>query len=75
MVYKKNSQLPESVKHSLPGRAQDIYRNAFNNAWGEYKDPNDRRGDANREETSHKVAWSAVKKAYHKASDGMWKAM
>ena len=50
-----------------------IYLEAFNNAWNEYKNPEDRIGDASREETAHKVAWSAVKKSYEKTEkSGMW---
>ena len=53
--------------------AQDIYKEAFNSAWDEYTDPKDRRGDADREETAHKVAWSAVKRSYEKGPDGDWR--
>lgn len=69
MPYKSNSDLPERVKGNLPDHAQDIYREAYNNAWDQYKDPEERRGDASREETAHKVAWSAVKNEYHKEGD------
>lgn len=61
MPYKTKSDLPESVKHVLPSHAQDIYKEAFNSAWDQYKDKEDRRDDASREETAHKVAWAAVK--------------
>ena len=44
---------------------------AINSAWEEYRNPEDRRGDADREETAHRVAWAAVKQEYHKA-DGKW---
>lgn len=71
MPYQTNSDLPEQVKGNLPGHAQDIYREAYNSAWDDYKDPEDRRGDAGREETAHKVAWSAVKSKYEK-QDGEW---
>lgn len=64
MPYKSNSELPEMVRENLPEHGQDIYREAFNNAWQEYKDPSERRGNESREEVSHKVAWSAVKKVY-----------
>lgn len=60
MPYKTKSDLPESVKHVLPSHAQDIYKEAFNSAWDQYKDKEDRRDDASREETAHKVAWAAV---------------
>ncbi|MGQ7177343.1 ChaB family protein, partial [Escherichia coli] len=43
---------------------QDIYKEAFNSAWDQYKDKDDRRDDASREETAHKVAWAAVKHEY-----------
>ncbi|MDL1864900.1 cation transport regulator ChaB [Betaproteobacteria bacterium PRO5] len=69
MPYKKNEDLPENVIHVLPSHAQDIYRAAFNNAWKEYADPADRNEENSREETAHKVAWSAVKKLYRKEGD------
>lgn len=75
MPYTSNSELPESVTSVLPAHAQDIYRAAFNSAYDEYKDANDRKDDASREETAHKVAWAAVKKSYHKSADGKWRAM
>jgi len=72
MPYSANRDLPESVSGNLPSHAQTIYRKAFNSAWDEYEDPEDRRGHASREETSHRVAWSAVKKEYHKDDRGEW---
>jgi len=74
MPYSTISELPDSVKNVLPKHAQDIYKEAFNSAWDEYQDPEDRRGDADREETAHKVAWSAVKNSYEKGDDGKWHA-
>jgi cation transport regulator len=74
MPYDKNSELPDSVRDNLPSRAQEIYRKAYNNAWETYKDPDKRRGDADREETAHRVAWAAVKKEFEKDEDsGEWK--
>jgi cation transport regulator len=74
MPYKNTSDLPESVRDNLPSHAQDIYKEAFNSAWDQYDEPSERRGDASREETSHKVAWSAVKKEYQKDDQtGKWK--
>lgn len=72
MPYGNRSELPETVSEHLPEHAQDIYMKAFNNAWEQYKDPSERRGDASREETAHKVAWSAVKNEYEKDSKGNW---
>jgi cation transport regulator len=72
MPYQTTTELPGSVRNSLPGHAQDIYKEAFNNAWKEYKDPSERRDDASREETAHRVAWSAVKEKYEKDDSGEW---
>ncbi len=73
MPYKTNEDLPDSVKNHLPQHAMDIYREAFNHAFEEYKSPEKRKGDASQEETAHKVAWSAVKKKYHKDDfSGQW---
>jgi len=72
MPYKTNAELPESVKNSLPEHAQDIYREAFNSAWQQYDQPEERKGGASREETAHRVAWAAVKKVYRKNSAGQW---
>lgn len=71
MPYDTLEDLPDNVKNVLPKHAQEIYQAAFNNAWDEYKDPADRKGDASREETAHKVAWTAVKQQYEK-KDGEW---
>ena len=69
MPYSKLSELPDSVQDNLPKHAQEIYKEAYNSAWDEYADPAERRGDASREETAHRVAWSAVKKTYEKQDD------
>jgi cation transport regulator len=71
MPYERKSELPDSVKDNLPRHAQEIYKEAYNSAWDEYKDPDDRRGGASREEAAHKVAWAAVKRKYEK-KNGKW---
>lgn len=74
MVYKNINELPDSVRNHLPVHAQEIYLDAFNNAWHRYADPKTRRGNENQEEVAHKVAWSAVKKNYTKdKKTGMWR--
>lgn len=73
MPYRKNSELPDPVREHLPSHAQDIYREAYNSAWDQYASPADRRGGASREETAHRVAWSAVKEKYEKKG-GRWVA-
>jgi cation transport regulator len=74
MPYDRISELPESVRDHIPEHAQQIYKEAFNSAWNEYKDADKRRGDASHEETAHKVAWSAGKQKYGKGEDGDWHA-
>lgn len=66
MPYDSLHDLPENVRNNLPQHAQEIYLEAYNNAWEEYKDPEARRDDASREEVAHRVAWAAVKKVYKK---------
>jgi cation transport regulator len=67
MPYDTLSDLPDSVKNSLPKHGQEIYQAAYNSAFDEYADASERRDPSDsREETAHKVAWSAVKKEYEK---------
>ena len=63
MPYQNNSELPSSVKGSLPAHAQTIFRKAFNNALKQYDD---------NEKTAFKVAWAAVKESYKKDDEGKW---
>lgn len=72
MPYNSVNDLPEDVKNVLPEHAQRIFKEAFNSAYDEYKDPDKRRGNESREEVAFKVAWSAVKKEYKKGTDGTW---
>ena len=72
MPYRSQQQLPDSIQYVLPAHAQQIYKEAFNSAWDQYRDPDDRRGDDSREETAHKVAWAAVKQTYRKGDDDRW---
>jgi cation transport regulator len=67
MPYATNEELPPSVRSHLPSLAQDIYREAFNHAWTTYA------GRARHEEIAHRVAWSAVKRRYHRSPDGTWR--
>jgi len=67
MPYRVNAELPPSVRHHLPEHAQDIYREAFNHAYGAHA------GEVDCEQRAHMIAWSAVKRRYVKG-DGMWLA-
>ena len=71
MPYSSVSDLPDSVRDNLPKHAPEIYKEAFNSAYDEYAS----RGAEWREETAHKVAWTAVKKKYKKEeASGKWHA-
>ena len=73
MPYQSTNELPSGVKNVLPKHALDISKEAFNSAYDEYKNPEKRRDNADREEVAHRVAWSAVKKAgYEKGDDEKW---
>lgn len=66
MPYKSISELPDSVKDNLPHHAQEIYQEAYNSAWEQYDQPQEREEGRDREGTAHAVAWNAVKKKYKK---------
>lgn len=72
MPYQKVSELPDNVQNVLPKHAQEIYKEAFNSAYDQYDEPEERHGDDSREEVAHKVAWAAVKKKYRKGDDDKW---
>jgi cation transport regulator len=72
MPYSGISKLNQSLREKLPKRAQEIYVEAYNDAYDQYKDPAKRRGNQSREETARRVAWAAVGKKYHKGDDGKW---
>ncbi len=69
MPYSKLTDLPDSVQDNLPKHAQEIYQAAYNSAYEQYKYPEDRQGNDDRETVAHKVAWSAVKEKYEKSDD------
>lgn len=72
MPYKSVQDLPKGVQNSLPEKAQEIYKEAFNNAWDQYEKPSDRRNENDsQEDVAHRVAWSAVKQKYSRI-DGEW---
>ncbi len=73
MYYQTTNDLPKGVSDNLPQHAQAIYKDAFNNAYEEYKDPSKRYGDESRVAVAAKVAWSAVEHVYTKdAATGDW---
>jgi cation transport regulator len=63
MPYAANHDLPTPVRSHLPAHAQDIYREAFNNAFAQHE------GDPRQEEASHRIAWAAVERLYVKEGE------
>lgn len=72
MPYSSVNDLPDNVKNVLPSHAQEIFKEAFNNAYNQYKDPKARRDNDSRENVARKVAWNAVKQKYKKGADDKW---
>ncbi|OGT30199.1 MAG: cation transport regulator ChaB [Gammaproteobacteria bacterium RIFCSPHIGHO2_12_FULL_35_23] len=70
MPYNSVNDLPNNIKDNLLLQAQKIYQKAFNNAWEQFKEAKKRCNNSSQEEVSHKVAWSAVEKKYHKSPQG-----
>ena len=62
MPYEKLTDLPDSVRDSLPKHAQEIYRAAYNSAEDQYDE----------EDRHHRVAWSPVEQKYEKNEEGKW---
>jgi cation transport regulator len=62
MPYRTNDELPSAVRRHLPPHAQDIFREAFNNAWSRHAETEPYRV----EEIAHRIAWAAVKRSYRK---------
>lgn len=73
MPFTEEDDLPENVKNVLPPHGEEIYKEAFNSAYEQYKDPEDRTKGGSREEVAHRVAWAAVKQKYEKGDDGKWR--
>ena len=61
--YRTNDDLPAPIRRRLPPHAQDIYREAFNHAFAA------RVSDPRQEEAAHRIAWTAVKRAYVRVGD------
>jgi cation transport regulator len=73
MPYQKTADLPASVRAHLPAHAQQIFLNAYNNAWDQYAAPSQRRGAESQEESAFRVAWAAVKRDYQtNDATGQW---
>jgi cation transport regulator len=71
MEYQNKSDLPHTLRDMLPEEAQDIYLEAFQEAWEEYEDWQG--GDMDRHSTAHQRAMAAVKLDFvHDDETGKW---
>ncbi len=62
MPYRRNADLPPSVRDHLHEHAQDIFRAAFNNVWDESSEE----AEDEREERAFRIGSAAVKRGYEK---------
>jgi cation transport regulator len=70
-MYETKNDLPESVKVYLPDKLQDIYLEAYQEAWEEYEEYQG--GEASREAVAHRDAMHAVKRDYtYYEEKGTW---
>lgn len=60
MRYQTVSELPEPVRAALPGPAQELYRQAFNQTWDERAGLEETADE--RIEASHDAAWRVVER-------------
>ena len=70
MAYIGLQELPQAIR-KLPINAQQIYCQAFNEAWEVYRYPEDQEGGY-REGVAHNAAWSAVKRKYRQTETNKW---
>jgi cation transport regulator len=70
--YEKLGDLPETLRTTLPERAQHIYLEAYKEAWDNYTEAQG--GEAGREAVAHRDAMTAVQKEYvHDSESGKWR--
>lgn len=71
-MYESKADLPESLRYDLPEEAQDIYLEAYNEAWENY-DPERESGETGRESVAARKAWATVKRDFVKDEEsGNW---
>lgn len=71
MSYEKKSDLPETLRDTIPEPAQEIYIEAYAHAYDEYEE--EMGGDAGQEAVAHRNAMHAVKREYvHDSETGRW---
>jgi cation transport regulator len=71
MRHNSKKDLPTTIR-ALPEGAQQIYLEAYNRAWDEYKrNPGD--DNMTRDSVAHRLAWAAMKHEYEQSWEtGKW---
>jgi cation transport regulator len=70
-MYEKKSDLPETLRAYLPERLQEIYLEAYQEAWENYEES--RGGEAGREAVAHRDAMMAVEQDHvYSEETGKW---
>ena len=71
-MYKKKSDLPESLRQHLPDELQEIYLEAYQKSWEEYEE--EEGGELGREGVAHRDGMMAVQLDYvHDDDTGEWR--
>ena len=71
MPYEKTTDLPKTLQETMPKGAQEIYIEAYNQAFEEYEEG--RGGEAGQEAVAHRDAMHAVNEQYvHDSETGKW---
>jgi cation transport regulator len=71
MFYTETSQLPVTIRETLPAQAQQIYMDAYNEAW-ELQPAGGHHG-LSPESIAHQIAWDALNQEYvHDVKRGKW---
>ena len=70
MRYTNKSELPPTIRDVLPERAQELYLEAYNQAWDEYDEG---QGYLTRDGMAHQRGWTAVQHEYvQDQGTGLW---
>ncbi|MEJ2211488.1 MAG: ChaB family protein [Anaerolineae bacterium] len=71
MPYEKKSDLPKTLRETMPEEAQDVYIQAYNEAFEQYQERQG--GDAGQDAVAHRNAMHTVNQEFaHDPETGKW---
>lgn len=71
--YHTIEDLPDEIRDDLPRHAQELYLQAYNEAWRDYDAHKNTRIKTTREAVAHRVALWAVQNVYDRDEEtGLW---